>query len=244
MPSLDRATWDVRVKSRGSNGGELRLTEASVARSSSIARLPNSPSSRIVSRPVPVVMPTMCEVMVRSGESRTRPSARAARGRPPPVECLERCTERLLHGQVPLVLRCAPPAPPLPSFLSGSAAHLVAPDPATSPFWGALMSAISRLCPAAPWLPVPSRSAGLRGTPAHDTSLQVRLRAADPPQRYVLRGCVPAPTTASLRATPDPHLIADNRRRHVLIDLVVRRAERGSETGSVAPPRRRLTVSQ
>jgi hypothetical protein len=217
---------------------------------------------------VPVVVPTMCEVMVRSGGSRTRPSARAARGRPRPVDCLERRTERPLHGQVPLVLRCAPSAPPLRSLMSGSAAHLVAPDPATSPFWGALVSAISPLRPAAPWLPVPSRSTGLRGTPAHDTSLQVRRRTATPPHLSVHRGCAPAPprsiagveralvratvptsltpTPAPLRATPDPHQIADTRRRHVRIELVlvVRRAERGSGSGLVALPGRRVTVSR
>jgi hypothetical protein len=61
---------------------------------------------------------------------------------------------------------------------------------------------------------------------------------ADPPPSIAGTECALAratvlpsltPTTAPLRATPDPHLSATTRRRHARIELVliVRRAERG-----------------
>jgi threonine/homoserine/homoserine lactone efflux protein len=156
---------------------------------------------------------------------------------------------------------------------SGHAAHLVAPDPATAPFWGALVSAC--LPPrvdhaAAP--PRAERGGGAQpcGVLTHDRSLPFRRRTAPPTLRCVPRGSVAAPasapsiagvehvlarasvspsltlTTPPLRVTPDPHVIATTRRRHVRIGLVlvVRRAERGSATGFTALPGRRPRASR
>ena len=107
------------------------------------------------------------------------------------------------------------------------------------------------------------------GPPTHDTSSPVRRRAAPAARRCVLPGCatvVASPpsiagveravarasvspsltlTTAPLRATPDPHLVASTRRRRGRIELVlvVRRAERGSTSSSTTLPGRRPAPS-
>jgi hypothetical protein len=94
---------------------------------------------------------------------------------------------------------------------SGSAAHLVAPDPATAPSRGALVSAFA---------------------PLHVDRVTVSPLLTLP--------------TASLRAAPDPQLIGTTRWRRMRMDLllVVRRAERGSASGSPALPGRCPTVSR
>jgi hypothetical protein len=77
---------------------------------------------------------------------------------------------------------------------SGPAAHLVAPDPATSPSQG------SRSCPPLHPLTLTRRlrrslpSPRAHELPSHNTSLPTRRRTGSPPRRCSPLGCAPAPT--------------------------------------------------